>query len=254
MMLGVIFWESFRDAMRPGRMFIWVFLGLLCALLAGVWHNFQQVPDPSDAYIAAYGLGVLRLLPLASAIYMTSIIGREVDQKTIVYLLTRPVARWQYIVGRYFANVLAVGIIGTFTTLCTSLGAFHQLTNPMIWYDILAVFLGALSYGALFLLVSLMLNRALIVCVMFAFGWEISVPNLAAGIQKLSILSHLQAISQHEASDEGNIMDIASGSANAELIGRPMGIITLVIFSAVLLGISAWWFTHFEFVPREDAE
>lgn len=254
MVLGVIFGEAFRDALRPVRLLVWLALCLICALLGSVWFRFQATSNLQDAYIAVYGLCVLRILPLASAIYITSIIGKEVDQKTIVYLLTRPVPRWQYIVGRYFANCLAVTLIGAVATLATSLGVYHSLSNPMVFMDIAAVAIGSLAYGALFLLISLIINRALIVCVVFAFGWEISVPNLSIGIQKLSILSHLQAIANHTASESGNMMAIASGSSNAELIGRTGGFVTMFIFSALLLAISAWWFTHFEFVPREDTE
>ena len=60
-----------------------------------------------------------------------------------------------------------------------------------------AIFLGAAAYGSLFLFVTLIFNRALIICVLFAFGWESSVPNLATGLQKLSILAHMQAIAKH---------------------------------------------------------
>jgi len=254
MMLGVIFGEAFRDALRPSRLFVWLALCLIFGLLGATWYRFQSVDNLQDAYIAVYGLCVLRILPLASAIYITSIIGKEVDQKTIGYLLTRPVPRWQYIVGRYFANCLAVTLIGAVATFATSIGVYRSLSNPMMLMDIAAVAVGSLAYGALFLLISLIINRALIVCVVFAFGWEISVPNLAIGIQKLSILSHIQAIADHKASEAGNLMAMASGSANAELIGRTGGFVTMIIFSAVLLAISAWWFTHFEFVPREDTE
>ena len=33
-----------------------------------------------------------------------------------------------------------------------------------------------------------------------------------------------------------------------------MRVTSLVVMTALLVGISMWWFTNFEYVPREDAE
>ena len=41
-------------------------------------------------------------------IFGTGVVSREVEQKTIVYLLTRPVARWRILLMRYLAAVTAI--------------------------------------------------------------------------------------------------------------------------------------------------
>ena len=46
------------------------------------------------------------------------------------------------------------------------------LNNPYLLRDLTAVAVGALAYGTLFVLVSLIINRSMVVCLLFAFAWE----------------------------------------------------------------------------------
>jgi ABC-2 type transport system permease protein len=199
---------------------------------------------------------VFRIVALASAIFTTAIISQEVEQRTIVYLLTRPVPRWKLLLIRYLASVLVVGVLGVIGALLTSWGAFGSLGgNDLLGKDVMALLVGAFAYGALFLFISLIFNRAMLVCLLFAFGWETSVPNMPGSMNSLSILTYMQAIAEHPASqDQSKLLGIASGALGDNTIppDRAWGILVGIII--VMLALSAWWFTHFEYVPREDAE
>jgi hypothetical protein len=103
--------------------------------------------------------------------------------------------------------------------------------------------------------VSLVFNRALIICVLFAFGWESSVPNLATGLQKLSILAHMQAIAQHPDSEGGKkFLEGISGVLGTNNLNPTSSGFALLVFTVVMLGLSAYWFTTHEYIPREDSE
>jgi len=250
------FSQAVLEYLRPRRVLPWILLALLCLGLASVWSKLDRSAHALDQYASVASMLVFRLLALSSAIFTTAIVSQEIEQRTIVYLLTRPVPRWQLLLVRYLASVLVVSLVGAFTAILTSIGAYGTgfLGNPLLAKDILALAVGAFAYGALFLAVSLLFNRSLIICVLFAFGWESAIPSLPGDLYRVSVFSYLQAIANHPTSGGNGVLEILSGSKGVESIGIPTAFGVMAAMVAVLLAFSAWWFTQNEYVPREDAE
>ncbi|MEZ0327385.1 MAG: ABC transporter permease [Fimbriimonas sp.] len=250
-----IFSQAIGEYLRPKRVLPWLVLGGICAVLAFYWRTLQPRTLPVEQYATVSSMLVFRIVALASAIFTTAIISQEVEQRTIVYLLTRPVPRWKLILIRYLASVIVVGVLGIIGALLTSLGAFRGMGgNPLLAKDLQALMMGAFAYGALFLFVSLIFNRAMLWCLIFAFGWETAVPNMPGSMNNLSILTYMQAIAEHPATqDQSKVVELAGAlGTNVISADRAWGI--LIGLVVVMLALSAWWFTHFEYVPREDAE
>lgn len=250
-MTSAIFAHALKEASRFRRVAPWLFIGFLCFVLAFFWPKFVPRADATQSYVAIIALAAVRVLALGSAILTTAVIGQEIEGRTIVYLLTRPVPRWLLLLTRFAASVIVVFVLAAAAFIFTSFGAYHGGGNPYLLRDLGVIFLGAIAYGSLFLFISLAVNRALIWCVLFAFGWETAVPSMPGDIYRASILSHLQAIMDHPKVGGGGILNLLGGSP---AMSPRSGVTTLVIVSAALLALSAWWFTKFEFVPREDAE
>lgn len=254
-MNSAIFSHAFKESARLRRVLPWLFMGLLCGILAVFWNNFSPAASAMDRYVSVVGMAAVRVLALGSAIMTTAVIGGEIENRTIVYLLTRPIPRWRLLLVRFLASALVVFLLASFAFWATSLGAFRGAGNPLLVRDLAIVLLGALAYGSLFLFISLAVNRALIWCILFAFGWESAVPNMPGDLYRVSILSHLQAAMQHPSySGSSRTIGILSGEAGINTISRSSGLMVLVVLTVAMLALSAWWFTKFEFVPREDAE
>lgn len=256
-MESYIFTSSLKEFTRARRLWPWLALCVLAALLAFVWQKLSPDASPADRYASVSSMIVFRMIALVSAIFATAIVSQEVEQKTIVYLLTRPVPRWKLVVFRFLAGALVVSVIGAIGALCVSLGAFNTgfLSNSLLVKDILAMVFAAFAYGALFLFVSLLFNRAMIICLIYAFGIETALPNLPGDISRLSIYSYLQAIAEHPStSSPSQGLNLAAGDLGLNTLTASVAIPSLVILTAVCLGLSAYWFTKFEYVPREDAE
>jgi ABC-2 type transport system permease protein len=250
-----IFGQAIRDHFRFRRILPWVILAVACLLMSNYWHVLQEGAGAEDAYANVTSIFVYHILALASAILTTSIISQEVEQKTIVYLLTRPVPRWKLISIRYLASSLVTAGVGILCAIFASFGAFHDLgSNPLLVRDCIALAIGGFAYGALFLLVSLMFNRAMIICLLFAFGWEMAVPNMPGQMYYLSIFSYLQAIAQHPSTGANKLVALLTGSAGDNTLTSNTAYTVMALFVVVLVVGCAWWFTNFEYLPREDAE
>jgi len=256
-MEGFLYFSSLKEFLRPGRLLPWIVLAFAAMALGVAWKHLDPNASQAEQYSNVAFILVFRLLALTSAVYTTAIVSQEVEQKTIVYLLTRPVPRWKLLVFRWLASVTAVFIVGAIGAVLLSAGVYGSPSkNDLLTNDLWALFLGACAYGALFLLVSLAFNRAMIICLLFAFGWETSVPNMPGEIYYASIFSHLQSIAQHPSPAQSGpkALQLISGEMNANALSAKTSLPILLILTVVLVAISAWWFTHFEYVPREDAE
>jgi ABC-2 type transport system permease protein len=249
--------QAFREYLRFRRVVAWIVFALICGGLAYAWRFFIAEPDAAEQYANVSSMLVFRLVALASAIFTTAIISQEVEQRTIVYLLTRPVARWKLLLIRFLASATVVSVLGVMAAVCTSYGAYGKLGgNPLLSGDISAIVAGAFAYGSLFLFISLLFNRSMLFCLLFAFGWETAIPNMPGGMQNLSILTYLQAIAQHPTNDQSNskMVQLLAGMGSVNLTTPDRAWAVLIGLIVVCVFASAWWFTHFEFVPREDAE
>jgi len=77
---------------------------LYVSLLLGMLAADQEVRVLLD-----FGLSLIELLGMAGGVYgATSVILREMETKTIYLILTRPVTRGQYLVGRFAGLALSV--------------------------------------------------------------------------------------------------------------------------------------------------
>ncbi len=249
--------QALKDFLRLRRLFPWLLLLAFTFGLGVLWHSLAPGSRAEDQYSQVSSILVFRMLALASAIYTTAIVGQEVEQRTIVYLLTRPIPRWKLLLTRYLASVIVVAGIGVASAWILSIAVYHGngLSNPLLAKDIEALCIGALAYGALFLFVSLAINRSMLVCLLFVFGWETSVPNMPGELYRLSVFSYIQAIAEHPQVNIGkSLMAFVSGSLGTNVVSAGTAMTTMALLVVVGLGASAWWFTHFEYVPREDAE
>jgi hypothetical protein len=65
------------------------------------------------------------VLPILAVVFGTGAISQEMEQRTIVYLLTRPVARWRILLIKYLAAWLAISLTGILAMLVLA-GATYQ--------------------------------------------------------------------------------------------------------------------------------
>jgi len=153
---------------------------LLVALVALV----TALTDGEAAFDILPGLGYPLVLPLVAILAASSVLGPEVDDGSIVYLLSKPVSRYGVAISKW---LVAVG--ATLTA-----GALPILVASLITGDsdrAVAMFVGAIvagtTYSALFLAISAVTRHAVIASLMFVLIWESLLGNLFTGVAWLSI-------------------------------------------------------------------
>ncbi len=121
-----LFKSALKETLRPRRLLLALFLVLFPAMIASLYRfmNAEQF-DPFDAYNNASSTMVFGfILVILAVVYGTGVISQEVEQKTIVYLLTRPVPRWRILLMKYLAAVCSITATVWLASLILAFAAF----------------------------------------------------------------------------------------------------------------------------------
>ncbi len=103
---------ALRDLLRPRRV-VALSLLVLCPAMVGLMIRLAAGKDFDG--VGTYG-GLASLvvfgfvLPLTAVVLGTGVLTAELEEKTIVYVLTRPVRRWAILLWKYVAAWL-VGVV-----------------------------------------------------------------------------------------------------------------------------------------------
>ena len=250
-----IFTTHFQDSLRLNRLIPWLMAVAGLFGIAFLWRNFQG----GDGLLVAYGsysqILVYRIVALAAVIFAMGVIAQEIEQKTIVYLLTRSQPRWSLLLGRTLAAIAAVALFGIVTVLFAGVGilGFRAFSTPEVLMDCVVVSVAAAVYVPLFVLISLLLNRAMIWSLLFAFGWETFAQNLP-GMRPISIMTYLNSIGLHKAKRADGLMTFFSGDMVIAETPVWLGWTVLIGLCVFFLVAGMLIFSIFEYSPREDAE
>jgi ABC-2 type transport system permease protein len=255
-MIRTSFTFALEDALRPQKLIGWLVALVAVVGVALLWIRFSSFSmSPLESYGQLAQIFCYRLVALAAAVVSMGVLAQEVEQKTVVYLLTRSIPRWQTLLGRALAAFVVVTLIGSVAVFASSLAVMgpRAIESPEVLRDYLVVLFGAAAYVSLFVFVSLLINRAMIVCLLFAFGWETFAQNLA-GMKPLAVLTYMNAAAAHKEMRAQGMMTFFAGDMAPPLVSQPVAMMILSGIGASFLCLALWWFTHFEYSPREDAE
>jgi ABC-2 type transport system permease protein len=145
--------------------------------------------------LAGFALGTI--VPLLGLIAGTGAIGPEIDDGSIVYLLSKPLSRFTIVFSKF---AVAVGIMLAFCavpTLVAGLVLTGGTRNLALGFAVGAAVAGV-TYCALFLLLAVLTRNAVIIGLLYALVWESVVGQFVPGARALSVqqwsLSVVQAV------------------------------------------------------------
>ena len=195
-MTGALVSLTLRALLNRRRTLLLALLGLLTVAIVGLLRLSDPSPDQAlevtRQLLSDLALGVL--LPIVAVIVGTAAIGSELDDGTIVYLLARPVPRWRIVLVKLLVAWVVVMLLVVPATLIA--GLVGQDDPALAFGFAAAAAVGALEYTALFVALSLITSRALIIGLAYVVVWEGVVAGLFAGTRPLSVRQHALAVAE----------------------------------------------------------
>lgn len=192
-------------------------LPVLLVGLTALAHSLESNPvDWGEPMVAGLGFGAV--VPLIALVVGTGVLGTEIDDGTIVHILATPLRRRDIVLTK-----LAVAV--AITTVVTAVPMF--LTGLIIESTrfglglAVACLAGALAYSAVFVALSLLTRRPVLLGLLYVLIWEGLLGNLLSGSRLLSIQQYMITIA-----------DEATGS---DLLDGRVSLPAAVVMSAVFL-------------------
>ena len=221
---------TLRAMLNRRRTLLLALLGVLLVGLAGIYALGDppagQALDGTRSLLSDFAIGVL--LPVVAVIVGTSAIGSELDDGTIVYVLARPVPRWRIVVVKLLVAWAVVSVLVAPATLVAGLIPYDD-PRLAIGFAAAAV-VGALEYTAVFVALSLVTSRALIVGLAYVVVWEGVVAGLFEGTRPISVRQHVLAVAEAlGGADAAGIAELALEVA--------VGAIVVVTLAAAILAV-----------------
>lgn len=184
-MNGTIAMITFRAMLGRKRALLLLGLPLLLLVLAVA----LKVTGNDDLDVSANVLqkfGLATLLPLLALIAGTGVIGPEIDDGQIMYVLTKPIPREVIVLTKLVVAIVLVTAFAAVPTLLAGLiltGTTAQLTPAFA----VGVLVGGVVYSAVFVALAVASRNAVTIGLLYALVWESLLGNFAPGAKSASI-------------------------------------------------------------------
>ncbi|MFI6783499.1 ABC transporter permease subunit [Micromonospora sp. NPDC050276] len=188
--MSTITWITARGLFGRRRFLLLLPLPLVLLALAVLCRSLGVDPREWGPPVLV-GLGLAVVLPVVALIIGTGVLGAEIDDGTVVHILTKPLPRWQIVLPK-----LAVAAGVTAATVAVPLYVAGVLADSVRLGLALALAgaLGALAYSALFLALSLVTRRPVLLGLVYVLIWEGLLGNFVSGTKVLSIQQYVIAL------------------------------------------------------------
>ena len=198
---------------------------LLCGaarLLAG--------PDTGVSVGLLGGFALGTVVPLLGLIAGAGAIGPEIDDGSIVYLMSKPLSRHAIVRSKLAVAVAVVTVVAAVPTLLAGLVLLGTAEGVAVGYAVGAGVAG-LAYCALFVLLAIVTRNAVVVGLIYVLIWESLVGSFVPGAQVLSIQQWALAVTER----------VLGSSAGTLGVSSAVSFVTGVVLLAVVVAGCTWF-------------
>jgi ABC-2 type transport system permease protein len=205
--------------------------GVVLLLIAGallVLALFVRLLTDDDVGLdAVVGLGFTLALPLVALLAATAVLGPEIDDGSVVYLLAKPVSRHVIAGSKFAAAWGATMLLGALPVALAALVLDSSQPGRAAALAVGAAVSGTV-YTAVFLGLAAFTRHAVVVGLLFVLVWEGVLGSIFAGVRWVSVGAWGRAVAG----------EISPQLEDAASIG-----VAYAVVAAVLVTVGALWFT-----------
>ncbi|SCG54364.1 ABC transporter permease subunit [Micromonospora coxensis] len=193
--MSTVTWITARGLFGRRRFLMLLPLPAVLVALALLCRSLDVAPADWGPPVLV-GLGLAVVLPVVSLVVGTGVLGAEIDDGTVVHVLTKPLPRWQIVLPK-----LAVATGVSAATVAVPIFVAGLLADSVRLGAALAAAsaLGALAYSALFLAMSLLTRRPVLLGLVYVLIWEGLLGRFVSGTKVLSIQQWVIALADRSA-------------------------------------------------------
>jgi ABC-type transport system involved in multi-copper enzyme maturation permease subunit len=185
--------NGFREVIRDRVLYLIGFFALLLVIALRLLPEIAATTE--NKILIDFGLGAISLLGVIVAVFVgTGLINKEIEKRTVLVLIPKPVSRAEFIIGKHLglSGVLAVLVVAM-TVIYLILLSFNKIEYPLgtILVSTLYMFLELCLITAVALMFGVFTSSLL--AALLTFGVYL-MGNLSPDILKLGSLSRNSSI------------------------------------------------------------
>ena len=208
---------TYRALLGRRRALILFALPALLLVISAAVRAFNGADDQIAADVLG-GFALATMVPLIGVIAGTGAIGPEIDDGSIVYLLSKPVKRPAIIFTKLIVAIAVTMVFSAVPTFVAGMILNGNGQQVAVAYTVAAL-VASIAYSALFLLLGTVSRHAVVIGLVYALVWEALFGSLIAGAKTLSVQQWALAVAQ-KVSGEGLVTsDVGLPAAVALLLG-----------------------------------
>ncbi|MBF8267480.1 MAG: transporter permease subunit [Dehalococcoidia bacterium] len=196
---------SLRQLASRSRLLLILLLAALPVALTALISNVEGKFSNSEFINHILdGLLIAGILPIVTMVLATSAFGNEMEDRTLSYLVLKPVRRWLIVLPKLLASIIVGGLVLIASgVIATRLGASSIVGATVLVLDGslqaalavgVALFAGVVTYTAIFTWAGLVSTRAIAFALIYVFLWEGLISTFFGGVRYLSVRGYTLAI------------------------------------------------------------
>ncbi len=193
--MAEIFALSLRQLLGRWRVLVILLLAALPSLLILL---IELLGDAEPTFDAAFvepiidAMVVGGIMPIVTMVLASAAFGNELEDKTLYYLVLKPVSRISIVVAKLLATlVVAVPLVVSSGVVASALvGAEVQVLGTLA----VALASGVAAYAAIFTFAGLLTPRALAYGLLYVLVWEGLLSTIVSGVRYLSVRGYTLAL------------------------------------------------------------
>ncbi|MGD6744399.1 ABC transporter permease [Streptomyces sp. BH106] len=212
---------TYRALLGRRRALILFALPVLLVVIAALVRGLTGADDQTASDLLG-GFALATMVPLIGVIAGTGAIGPEIDDGSVVYLLSKPLKRPTIIFTKL---IVAIGVTMVFSAVPTLIAGFILNGNGQqiaVAYTIAAL-VASIAYAAIFLLLGTVTRHAVVFGLVYALVWEALFGSLVSGARTLSVQQWSLAVAQK----------VAGGDLVTSDVGLPLATVLLVVVTVL---------------------
>ncbi|HQY31599.1 MAG TPA: ABC transporter permease subunit [Thermomicrobiales bacterium] len=211
-------------------------LSMIPVLFALVYRLNPDVGRPRRQFDGAL-LDILlpTIMPLAVLVLATATFGDEIEDRTLPYLVLKPISRLRIVIEKALAAITVSAPIVGFGVLLTWVlifaGDAGDNTDILI-AAMAAVVVGVTIYTCVFQMLSLLIRRAILASILYSLVWESVLGRFIPGLRYLSIRQVVTSVYTSVLDDRRLGTNNAFGTGSA-LFGA-------AVVCVIMIALSTW--------------
>jgi ABC-2 type transport system permease protein len=204
----------------------------------------QRIAVVSFSRVIVFSIIATFLVPLCCLSFATEALGREREQRNLLWTLTRPLPRPAIYLGKFVALLpwCVVLNLGGFAAICLAGGEAGLAALALYWP---AIVVSTVTFAALYHLMGALFRRPAVIAILYSFFLETVMGNLPGHLKRASISFYMRCLMYDRAS-------VYSLTPDRPLLYEPVdGAVAWAVLTGltvVLLAAGAWVFARTEYL------